>query len=71
MMPAPGVADRLNLIDFFNTQLMLYYFISTVKKCLHPLEPSFVPIKKSPKMGIVDQCTTITLCNLFYNFIIF
>ena len=30
----------------------------------------FFPIKKSPKMGIVDQFTTITLWIFFYNFVI-
>ena len=71
MMHAPGVAKTFNLIDYFMLNLYYIIFIAPISTCLHPLDPSSFPNKNSLKMGIVDECTTITMCNLSYNFVIF
>ena len=68
-MQAPYVAETLYLIDFFVIQLLLYYFKASLRICLHPLAPIVCPIKKSAKMGIVNQRTTIPVFNLSFNIV--
>ena len=68
MMQAPSVVKILNLID---VSILNLYFISFLKICLYPLEPSSMSIKKSPKIAIVNKRRNITVSNLSFNIVIF
>ena len=69
-MQAPGVTETVNLIDlFYYTQLILYDFIAPVRKCLHLLEPSSFPIKKSSKWGLLTN-VQLLLCVILFTILL-